>query len=790
MKKHFFIMLILCFITAAAPLQAFAEAEEDESVVIAEEDIFFQSIQGLIGSAANIIVGDNIQDEPDHIMGVLMNTYGYGLIMFATIFMAFRGVKWVLQLSKEKNDNSMLDFNSAPLPVAMCVIAMLPLNDGYSAMQHIVIKVAGESISLANKETYAAADYLEKYGSFTVSPVVMNTSLIVNSAFESSICMSLINATSGKTNVGMARYEDLDLENNYHSFRVSFDGIYTESEAIAQYMGEVASGAKQGLTRALPKQVCGTNSITFGAIDEKYTESAPVMDFRQGVIDAYSDMNEEVAMIAAGAIDYYTNPQSPRVLPSTIKADLQAARNNFAMKYKNQLAIFVRQIQESAQNENYGLANTNATQSLRKYGAGFLGVYFWEYARRNSVVTSLTGLSSSSSQPNRSSIIEKVPNDIYTDVTNQAKKILDSVRTDYTAQGPPNYVYKSEQLEQAVSKSLEESTAASDLSFGSYIFNFSSSAMLNQSDPVLSLADMGHSLISTGEVILTTSTTMLAIAKVSSAIGHTSADAAANIPVFGVPGILAGRGVGFSADILALGASNIIPLAITIIIFGILIAFWIPAIPLIHWINGCVGFLIVFIQAFTLTPLLGLAHLLSSEKGFLTGKTQHGYMAIIQLFSHLPLMVISFFAAYLIFMAGVKLIQITYVPFFEILNANNWTGIITGIVMLIMFLIITLQVANRCFSLITAIPEKAAKFIGGGEEMLGDNKAISQGHSNFVAVTNSGKSGMQNFTKSLAERKKENNKKREAGSVGAGDNGAPLGGNQTSQGRNINSKTK
>ena len=74
--------------------------------------------------------------------------------------------------------------------------------------------------------------------------------------------------------------------------------------------------------------------------------------------------------------------------------------------------------------------------------------------------------------------------------------------------------------------------------------------------------------------------------------------------------------------------------------------------------------------------------------------------------------------------------------------------------------------------------------------MLGDNKAISQGHSNFVAVTNSGKSGMQNFTKSLAERKKENNKKRQAGSVGAGDNGAPLGGNQTSQGKNINSKTK
>lgn len=784
-------MLLLCFISIAAPMQVYADTDDDESVVIAEEDIFFQSIQGLVGSAANIIVGDDIPDKPDHLMAVLMETYGFGLISFAMIFMGFRGVKWFIQMGQEKNDNSILDFNSAPLPIALCVIAMLPMNDGYSPMQHVVIKVAGEGISLANKETFVAADYLEKYGSFTVNPAIMNTSLIVNSAFESSICMSLINATTGKTNVEMSRYEDQDLENNYHSFRVSYDGIYSESEARSRYMADVASGAINGLTSSLPKQVCGTNSITFGAIDRKYTDAGPVMDFRGGVIDSYSAMNEEVALIAAGAIDYYLNPESPRVLPSSIKTDLQAARNNFAMKYKNHLATLVRQIQTSAKSEDYGLANTNATQSLRKYGAGFLGVYFWEYARRNSVVTSLTGLSSSSSQPNASNVIEKVPANIYTDVTKRAKEILDGVRTDYTAQGPPDYVYKSEQLEQAVARSLAESADASDLSFGSHIFNFTSAALPDQADPVLSLADMGHKLIGTGESILSISMGMLAIAKATSAAGHTGADAAANVPVIGVAGILAGRGIGFTADIAAYGISNIIPLAIALIVFGVLIAFWIPSIPLIHWVSGCVGFLIVFVQAFILVPLLGLAHLLSSEKGLLTGKTQHGYMAIIQLFSHLPIMVISFFASYLIFMAGVKIIQIVFIPFFEVLNANSWTGIITGLIMLALFFIINLQIANRCFALITAIPERAAKFIGGGEEMLGDDKAVAQGHGNFVAVNNSGKSGMQNVVKSIADRHKEKKKQKDKNDPSSG-GGEPEsgGGNQTAQGKNINSKTK
>jgi len=795
MKKHYLIMLLLCFISITAPMQVYADTDDDESVVIAEEDIFFQSIQGLVGSAANIIVGDDIPDKPDHLMAVLMETYGFGLISFAMIFMVFRGVKWFIQMGQEKNDNSMLDFNSAPLPIAMCVLAMLPMNDGYSPMQHIVIKVGGESISLANKETFAAADYLEKYGSFTVNPAILNTSMITNGILESAVCMSLINFTTGKTNVEVNMYEDIDLENNKHSFTVSYDGIYSYSDASSLYKADVAAGAKNGLTRAFPRQVCGTNTITFGAIDEKYVEQAAVMEFRRGVIDAYSQMNKAVSIAGAGLVDnllisYVTELNS---FPPSVKGQIKAAKNNFVNSYRNQLATLITRINESAKNDDSELANNNATQSLRKYGAGYLGVYFWEYARRNSIVTSITGLTSSNSQPRHSDYFDKIPTQPYEKVSRITKELLNEMRTDYSSKGPQSYVYRAEELDQAVIKTINESTSSTSIGFGSTLFSIISSGIIDQPDPILALQDFGHTLIITSESILTAAAIGYSLASMGAAGSDAAGDAAAAAPFgAGSPLVIPLRMASWAFENGAEIASDIMALAIVTLIFGILIAFWIPSIPLIHWINGSVGFLIVLMQAFILTPLLGLAHLLSSEKGFLNNQTQHGYMAIIQLFSYLPIMVISFFIAYLTLMAGAKFIQIVFIPFFEALNGNNITGIITGFIMLALFFIINVLVANRCFSLITTIPEKAGKFIGGGEEMLGDSSSINEGKGNFVAVTNSGKSGLQSGIANAAENlnKKKEKAGKEQGQGQSNENNPDRTGNDTSQGKNINSKTK
>jgi hypothetical protein len=163
-----------------------------------------------------------------------------------------------------------------------------------------------------------------------------------------------------------------------------------------------------------------------------------------------------------------------------------------------------------------------------------------------------------------------------------------------------------------------------------------------------------------------------------------------------------------------------------------------------------IGFMIVFMQAFILTPLLALAHLLSGEKGFFSSKTQHGYMAIIQLATYLPIMVMAFVVAYLVTMWGAKFLQIIYLPSMEIISGTSIAGIITIFVITAIFIIFNIQIANRGFALITTMADKAGKFIGGGEEMLGDSQGASGAKGAFVAFNSSVRTGQQSTMKAAS----------------------------------------
>jgi conjugal transfer/type IV secretion protein DotA/TraY len=257
--------------------------------------------------------------------------------------------------------------------------------------------------------------------------------------------------------------------------------------------------------------------------------------------------------------------------------------------------------------------------------------------------------------------------------------------------------------------------------------------MYSQPDPVRGLVDFGHNIIIASEIFLSTTAALELNAYIAKGVAASADGAAEQLGPLGAPVRPALIATQFALDLLMKGAEKISELVFMLLVFGIVLAFWIPSIPMIHWISGLVGFFIVFMHAMILTPLLGLAHLISGDKGFLNSHTHHGYMAIIQLFIYLPVMVFSFFVSYLILTIGAKLLQIIFVPFITTMSNDNVAGIVTFIVMTALFIIINIQIFNRCFALITTIPEKTGKFLGGGDEMLGDHDSGGSKNS-FVAV--------------------------------------------------------
>ncbi|MBE0420513.1 DotA/TraY family protein [Pseudoalteromonas nigrifaciens] len=799
MKKYsFWLYVILLVGLSLTPTTVIAANEEPDNngLVIADQDLLMQGVQGLVGSAANIITGGDTPSSPDHLIAELMQTYNFGLMSFAIIFMLFRGAKWFLQLSAQKKDEGVLDFQSAPLPIALAVILMMPLPDGYSSIQHLILKVVGLSISLANEEVNVAADYLDRVGTFALNPTVMATDKIALKMVENAICMAALNKSTGKTNVEVNAEHVRDLDDNIDVYTFSYDGAYGRASAAAGYFADMASFGANGVTKHYPKEVCGTASLSFGAIDAHYVDQEPVIRFRDNIIRSYEALAEETAIIGAKFVDELFDPIGQNASGThayntsynpSIPADIERVSEKFIMAYRRDLEQLLNEIETSSDDANSGLGNKKATDSLRKYGAAYLGAYFWEFAKRNNVVAGLTSVSNSGKTPLFNEVQETVHETLFESLTDNQQSLFAAFierqndgKPDYSS---ATYIQKVGNLQAEVEESLKNSKHEFDVG-ADYLFRFATESMYAESDPILALADTGHQFIVIGEIMLLKTGQALAAIKLVQAASEGLALGLTSVPVFGTAAA-APWALAVSLDIAAAAASTIIPIAITMIVFGALIAFWLPSIPLIHWVSGTVGFMIVFMQAFILTPLLGLAHLLSGEKGFFSSKTQHGYMAIIQLFTYFPIMVIAFFVSYLICMFGLKFLQVIYLPFMTSLNGNSIAGIVTFIMLVAVYIIISMQIMNRCFSLVTTLTDKAGKFIGGGEEMLGDNSAADKGHGTFVAFSNQMKSGMGSTTANAVGGKQP--KKNPNNQNGTNDTGDIK---DTGKAKNINSKTK
>ncbi len=81
----------------------------------------------------------------------------------------------MMSVNTSPDSDYIFDFQSAPIPIFLAIIILLPLNSGYSPIHHLVILAGGQSISLANKETMAAADFLDRTALFSVVPAAINT---------------------------------------------------------------------------------------------------------------------------------------------------------------------------------------------------------------------------------------------------------------------------------------------------------------------------------------------------------------------------------------------------------------------------------------------------------------------------------------------------------------------------------------------------------------------------------------------------------------------------------------
>ena len=178
-----------------------------------------------------------------------------------------------------------------------------------------------------------------------------------------------------------------------------------------------------------------------------------------------------------------------------------------------------------------------------------------------------------------------------------------------------------------------------------------------------------------------------------------------------------------------------------LLLYGLALAYYLPAIPFIRWISALTGWAILILEALVAAPIWLCAHALPEGEGAAGQHGKRGYLLLLGIIIRPPLMVAGFFAAVILMNVIGRLIGAS----FEMLVAGTSQAKVLGITGTISMLVIrgsvVIMTANKLFSLIHYLPEHVTNWIGQQFQSLGEKEDQSGVKGVFVGSTSAVSSG-------------------------------------------------
>lgn len=223
------------------------------------------------------------------------------------------------------------------------------------------------------------------------------------------------------------------------------------------------------------------------------------------------------------------------------------------------------------------------------------------------------------------------------------------------------------------------------------LFNALVESMIGQpgDDPIIKLQEFGHTGLE-GLMIA-----VFAGAAVAVIAGATGVGIPAAIAIF----------LGMMPTVAGIG----LPLA--------LLAYYLPLIPYIYWIFGLLAWVLLLLEAVAIAPMWAAAHVLPEGEGLAGQHAKQGWVLMISLLLRPILMVMGFVAAVLVIRFMSYVVGTTFQMLIDANMVGRTFGILSTIAYLIAMVGIVIAVSKQSFALIYLIPDRALRFLGGGESL-------------------------------------------------------------------------
>lgn len=194
----------------------------------------------------------------------------------------------------------------------------------------------------------------------------------------------------------------------------------------------------------------------------------------------------------------------------------------------------------------------------------------------------------------------------------------------------------------------------------------------------------------------------------------------------------------------ALGSINpmVMTIAISLLFFGAMAAYYIPLIPYIVGITAVIKWFVLVFESVIAAPIFAVAHM-HPDGHDAVGKAGPGYMLILGLLMRPALTVFGFFGSIWLAQPVTGFINITYMTAVQGVEHNSFSFVAAFVAYVIIYVIIMTGVIHSVFTLVNWLPDNVLRWIGGALNAhgVGDSESKEAEHSYRGAVAAIGRGG-------------------------------------------------
>ncbi|AJQ96919.1 DotA/TraY family protein [Gynuella sunshinyii] len=688
------------------------------------QDKSLEYLRYIFGSTVDVITGGTGPANPDSVLGAMSQILNTGMLVFTGLIIGYVFLTGVLNSAHEGNPlGRMYSTMWVPLRMVVALALVLPFSGGYSTMQIGVMWLAGHGIGLANSTWNAALDHITGTGTLYPPQITVDYENTAMRILESRVCMHGINTADRHINVEEKPVEIVDddqvvsvrssgtteapLVPVQHRVMQRYDSVYGLAGAGIAYGAAWLSGFPNGIPRSYGSNPCGSITLEFAEIDEGTAIDTPVRSFQNKVIAAHAQLDEDLDSLAREIVLSTVDETAPA--PDQTAYNL--AVNNFKMEYQKAISDALSEIASARVNKWAGGNPDAAGMTVGARDAGWIsvGAWYWDLQRVNAETQKMVSVKAELVGPTEAALEH---DDYQSFMDGLAAYSQNMLVTDPATGTPVN--------------ALERSTYADDNATLGFVMGRVESVInfaLSEPDPVAGLANVGHVIIGTFETALTAAF----VSDLAACVADDTSEA--------VGGLIGGAARPVTSTLCRMTNKalwSLVGAGLLLIPIALMLAFYLPATPMILWIMGVAGWFVMLIEAVIAAPIWAVSHAMPEGSGFIGERAKAGYMVALSVFLRPALAIFGFFASMLLVIVMLKVVMLIFLPAMSGMIGDSISGVVTAVAMLGIFTVLIIQIAHRAFGLIHEVPDKVLRYIGGGSENLGEASQEQQSRSVFV----------------------------------------------------------